>query len=374
MVKKSVQIQSGKPASFEEKLRYSSSPSWGNADEDDEEDLNVFSSSDDEDDDDDLNGGRGSINRREREARAADRLSVRLLAIHDDDSDEEDRILRKSLRLLAPAYEEDEDEEDDEAASFSKQSARMRQKSLEQSIRFERESAEKRQRVIGTLVLWAIAGLSIVVAGLWYVGRLVVRPPSQPVGPYALVERQEGENFFPYYSFYEGPDSVGSNGYLNYVSRDHAERREILNVTYEYDDLDDLFHPPKRHTAATAAAVETLVATAQQHTPILLLPEARNLLCTWERLRPMRVPAIVFDWKDCDGSIAVCSCKVCCCCCCCLSDVRRCFYPSPLPLRSPTIIPTDSLKCCFCFVTMYSFTESTCDTCRPDVVSGPPFG
>jgi len=248
MVKKSVQIQSGKPTSFA-----SSSSSWGYANEDDdEEDLKVFSSSEDEDDDD-PNGRGGSINRREREARAADRLSVRLLAIHDDDSDEEDRILRKSLRLLAPAYEDDEvDEDSDEAASFSKSAARR--KSLEQSIRFERESAEKRQRVIGTLVLWAIAGLSIVVAGLWYVGRLVVRPPSQPVGPYALVERQEGENFFPYYSFYEGPDSVGSNGYLNYVSRDHAERREILNVTYEYDDLDDLFHPPQRDSSSSSSS------------------------------------------------------------------------------------------------------------------------
>jgi len=209
-----------------------------------EDEMNVFSS----DDDDELPPGAGFEQQRQREARAADRLSVRLLAIHDDDSEEEDRILRKSLRLLAPV---DEDEEQQDMFTSSR---RMRQ-----SIRYEQESASKRKKMIWTLVVWALVGLLAVAVALVYLGK-VVGPPNQPVGAYTLIERQEGDNFFPYYTFYEGPDSVGSNGFLSYVSREHAEGRGILNVTYEYDDLDDLFHPPKtssRNTSASSAAKQT---------------------------------------------------------------------------------------------------------------------
>jgi hypothetical protein len=196
----------------------------------DDEDNSIYYSSD---------SGGLARQQREREARAADRLSIRLLSVNDDDSVEEDRILRKSLRLLAPVGEEDEEFE----PMVSRRSFRQQQ-ALKESIRFEQESAKTRKRVIWTLVVWALAGLAVVAAALVYLGK-VVGPPNQPVGPYTLIERQEGEDFFPYYSFYEGPDSVGSNGYLNYVGRDHAEEREILNVTYEYDDLDELFRPAR---------------------------------------------------------------------------------------------------------------------------------
>jgi hypothetical protein len=67
-------------------------------DDDDEESDDEESTGDDEG-----GGGQGSFSharRRERfEARAAERLSVRLLAVPDDDSDEEDRIVRESLQL-----------------------------------------------------------------------------------------------------------------------------------------------------------------------------------------------------------------------------------------------------------------------------------
>ena len=210
---------------------------------DEDEDLNsAFVSSDDGEEDaggiyytNTNSGENSSWHEREREARAADRLSFRLLAVHDDDSVEEDRILRKSLRLLAPVGEEDEEFEAVVESS-------RRSFALKESIRFEQESAKTRKRVIWTLVVWALAGLIVVAAALAYLGK-VVGPPNQPVGPYTLIERQEGEDFFPYYSFYEGPDSVGSNGYLNYVGRDRAEERDILNVTFEYDDLDELFRP-----------------------------------------------------------------------------------------------------------------------------------
>jgi hypothetical protein len=49
---------------------------------------------------------------------------------------------------------------------------------------------------------------------------------------------QEGDEFFDYYTFYEGPDSAGSNGYITYVSEDRANEIGIANVTYEDDDLD----------------------------------------------------------------------------------------------------------------------------------------
>jgi hypothetical protein len=58
-----------------------------------------------DDDDDDDEGllepsSIAALRSRERfEARAAERLSIRLLAVPDDDSDEEDRILRESLQL-----------------------------------------------------------------------------------------------------------------------------------------------------------------------------------------------------------------------------------------------------------------------------------
>jgi len=53
-----------------------------------------------------------------------------------------------------------------------------------------------------------------------------------------LVERQEGDAFFDYYTFYEGRDSVGSNGFNMYVGLATAEDLGIVNVTREFDVLD----------------------------------------------------------------------------------------------------------------------------------------
>ena len=44
---------------------------------------------------------------------------------------------------------------------------------------------------------------------------------------------QEGENFFDHYTFYDGPDSVGSNGYITYVSRQSATDLKIANIIWE---------------------------------------------------------------------------------------------------------------------------------------------
>lgn len=47
---------------------------------------------------------------------------------------------------------------------------------------------------------------------------------------------KEGENFFDHYVFYNGKDSEGSKGYVNYVSRDKAFELGIANVTWENTD------------------------------------------------------------------------------------------------------------------------------------------
>lgn len=114
------------------------------------------------------------------------------------------------------------------------------------------EAQEKARRRI-----FAMLGVSvccvILVLVLAYVGVKKVKPPMQPVGPYVLLERQEGHDFFEYYAFYEGPDSAGSNGYNNYVSEATAATLGIVNVTFEDDEL-DVFG--RRHLAETGLSGE----------------------------------------------------------------------------------------------------------------------
>ena len=53
---------------------------------------------------------------------------------------------------------------------------------------------------------------------------------KQPIGPYQLESKQVGEDFFNSYTFYEGVDSAGSNGYQLYVSRKKAEADGIVKI------------------------------------------------------------------------------------------------------------------------------------------------
>lgn len=58
-----------------------------------------------------------------------------------------------------------------------------------------------------------------------------------PTGPYRLLEAHEGRDFFSYYSFYNGSDSLGSAGFNTYVSQSKAEELGIVDiVTGENDD------------------------------------------------------------------------------------------------------------------------------------------
>uniref|UniRef100_A0A7S1FLU6 GH16 domain-containing protein n=1 Tax=Corethron hystrix TaxID=216773 RepID=A0A7S1FLU6_9STRA len=66
-----------------------------------------------------------------------------------------------------------------------------------------------------------------------------------PKGPYRLIQRQEGEEMFDYYDFYNGPDNVGSNGYINYVTKESAMNSGILRVTEEAD-LSYMSNPAER--------------------------------------------------------------------------------------------------------------------------------
>eukprot|EP00526_Cylindrotheca_closterium_P013503 CAMPEP_0113647456 /NCGR_PEP_ID=MMETSP0017_2-20120614/25118_1 /TAXON_ID=2856 /ORGANISM="Cylindrotheca closterium" /LENGTH=535 /DNA_ID=CAMNT_0000559509 /DNA_START=176 /DNA_END=1783 /DNA_ORIENTATION=+ /assembly_acc=CAM_ASM_000147 len=156
-----------------------------------------------------------------RESMAADALSTRLLAIADDDSEAEERILRESLQLDVPLHRRSDSFKD-----LLSESARMQQKAA-------------RNRFI-SMALLAFVSFAVIGTAL-YVGVQFIGPPNVPAGPYRLLERQEGENFFDFWSFYEGPDSAGSNGYITYVSEARAKVLGIANVTMEKDDLDVYF-------------------------------------------------------------------------------------------------------------------------------------
>jgi len=56
-----------------------------------------------------------------------------------------------------------------------------------------------------------------------------------PKGPYSLVQVQEGEGLLDSYDFFDGPDNVGSGGYVTYVNRSSAMDSGIMKVTEEVD-------------------------------------------------------------------------------------------------------------------------------------------
>jgi hypothetical protein len=226
-------------------------------DEDDSDDAFFYSSDDDNIHNEGLvalvdKGTHSFRAARRNEARAADRLSIRLLAV-ENDSDEEDRILRRSLNLFDAYKDMSEREKEGLVAIKDSDDFSSRRKSF-MSIRQSRifgvevDIDTKPGKRICTMILIALGGFATVVIGLFVLGFNVIGPPNQPVGPYRLVERQEGDNFFQFYTFYEGPDSVGSNGYLQYVSRESATARNIMNVSYEIDEIDLYTKQSQRRT------------------------------------------------------------------------------------------------------------------------------
>jgi len=100
------------------------------------------------------------------EAMAAERLSMRLLSVPDDDEEQQDRILRESLALVSFTPEELEDRQ-------------------RKSIAAQKDAGGRFWTMIGMLVVGCI-----LLGVAFYVGAKMIGPPSQPLGPYELVERQ----------------------------------------------------------------------------------------------------------------------------------------------------------------------------------------
>jgi hypothetical protein len=203
--------------------------------------------SDDSDDDDDLfyvgneiSQHRNDNRNFDREMDAADRLSVRLLAVENNE-EEEDRLLRQSLRLSS-AFEKvkDVDEEGDGDGDDNDDVNRlMEMEEIDGTGRSRQKEGLRVRKRIWTMIIGAVIGLIFVITGIILVGKFTGQPPYQPVGPYSLIECQSGEEFFQYYNFYEGADSVGSNGYNQYVNHEHATERGIVNVSNEVDEIFD---------------------------------------------------------------------------------------------------------------------------------------
>jgi hypothetical protein len=145
------------------------------------------SARDDNDDDDDDDFGYGaqeyfaslkgeSIRR---ESMMADRLSMRLLAIPDDDSEAEDAILHETLDISV--------NDNKSARSLGSSSYRSDARSVS-----TKQAAQKRLLgMVGLAILAFVILVIILVVGVQFIG-----PPSQPVGDYKLVERQVGQVLF----------------------------------------------------------------------------------------------------------------------------------------------------------------------------------
>lgn len=155
----------------------------------------------------------------------ADILARKLMACNDND-DLEQYVIHKSLGIP----------EDGTVAQHSyvtKSGARNGYMKLG-----GRRSKKEDESLFGkmvTIISLALLGL-LAIFVLLQVSSLVVGPPSEPIGPYKLVEVQEGEDFFDHYTFYDGPDSEGSKGYINYVDKQNAHDLNIANVTWENVD------------------------------------------------------------------------------------------------------------------------------------------
>jgi hypothetical protein len=189
--------------------------------------------SSDEDDDYDEVGRVMSLSQKarmfDRQSRAADLLSIRLLQVNEEE--EEDRILRETLRLSQAHL------------PSTRTTTTTTTTTISESERQQRTAWKRLLSMLSMAVVSILVLAALLILGISYVG-----PPKQPVGPYQLIERQEGMDFFDYYNFYEGRDSVGSNGYLMYVGEETALELGIVNVTMEQDPQ-DVFSENETQTA-----------------------------------------------------------------------------------------------------------------------------
>lgn len=194
-----------------------------------------------------------------RESIAADRLSERLLAIDDDDDVLEDMILHEHLHV----------DKDTPLITLSE-----RERSFQIAKGKEEIEPSKPLKGVGSrlfsMTTLCIVAFGLILLALW-IGAEFIGPPNQPVGPYELIERQEGDDFFGYYTFYEGPDSVGSNGYITYVAEQRAREIAIANISHEVDQLDFLYD---RRNLDEVEGDDTTTTTSATAKPFLYLKTA----------------------------------------------------------------------------------------------------
>jgi hypothetical protein len=123
-----------------------------------------------------------------RESIAADRLSMRLLAIADDDSDAEDEILKESLDLLGQGRAGSRS-----SGSLSAVGGTTYEDFADRSGRSQASSRIAHKHTarfrLCSMMGVAVLGLGILVAA-FFLGVEFIGPPNQPVGPYQLIERQ----------------------------------------------------------------------------------------------------------------------------------------------------------------------------------------
>ena len=114
-----------------------------------------------------------------RESYMADQLSMRLLAVSDDDAEAEEAILNEALDLVDKRSQQ----------GSMDVSARISGTGRGMSYRDPRTAKQAAwSRLCGMVGLVILAVALLIVAFL--LGVQFIGPPNQPVGPYRLVERQ----------------------------------------------------------------------------------------------------------------------------------------------------------------------------------------
>jgi hypothetical protein len=160
----------------------------------------------------------------------------------NDEDEDEDELQQQPQRVLARVHESTRALRATTMLTSSQRGSRaalleMMKMGQQQEEEYPTKEREKKLLVptskqIGRML--ALIGLVMMVLYiLLSFGTRLVGPPRLPVGEYKIVEAQVGDAFFQYYEFYAGKDSVGSNGYNMYVSREVAEREQIVEVVTE---------------------------------------------------------------------------------------------------------------------------------------------
>jgi len=199
-----------------------------------------------------------------RDSMAADRLSERLLAIDDDDDEMEDLILHETLNV------------DMDTPLITLSERKRRPIAIKDGTGTSTATATTADwtNVGGrfcSMTSLCVLAFSLISAALW-ISAEFIGPPNQPSGPYELIERQEGDDFFGHYTFYEGPDSVGSNGYVTYVAEQRARDVAIANISYEVDELDHFYR--RRILGEDDGEGEEMTTTKSKTEPFLYLKTA----------------------------------------------------------------------------------------------------